>query len=223
MEAFMSSITRISTALCIAFVAVSPGCEQAPPAPAEPTASATASAPATTAAPVKTTAPTASVAAPKPSHPCPEGSTGDGTFKSPCVAKGAKRLMDVQWTGKIDDKGPWFRVTNNAKLEILYGNVVVYFYDKAGKQLEVPAASSADKAQPKQSCSGNIFAGPMKAAEKAVLAFSCVHKKHVPAGTVAIEAEMQMVGFTSATSTKADTYWRNEELAPDARSKGGIK
>jgi len=131
--------------------------------------------------------------------------------------------MDVQWNGKIDDKGPAFRVTNNAKLEVLYGNVVVYFYDKDGKQLEVPATEPNAKPRPKQICFGNIFGGPMKVGEKAVVTFSCVKKAHVPEGTTAIEAEMQTVGFTEAGGTKADTYWRNEELVPDARPKGGVK
>jgi hypothetical protein len=63
----------------------------------------------------------------------------------------------------------------------------------------------------------------MKAGEKAVLTFSCVKKDHVPEGTAAIEAEMQMVGFTDASGGKADTYWRNKDLAPDTRPKGGTK
>lgn len=216
-------ISTVAAASALLLAAGSFGCTQEPAPAGEPTASTAASAPAPTAAPTTTSAATASAAAPKPSHPCPDGSTGDGTLKSPCLAKGTARLMDVQWNGKIDDKGPGFRVTNNAKLEALYGNVIVYFYDKDGKQLEVPATEPNAKPKPKQACFGNIFGGPMKAGEKAVITFSCVKKAHVPEGTTAIEAEMQTVGFTGADGVKADTYWRNEELVPDQRPKGGVK
>lgn len=169
--------------------------------------------------PTPTTTTTTEEAGPKPSHPCPDGTEGEGTLKSPCVAKGTTRIMDAVWTGKIDDKGPSFKVTNNAKLEVLYGNIVVYFYDKDGKQLEVPG----EKPLPKVNCAGNIFAGPMKPAEKATITFSCVKKSHVPEGATAIEAEMKTVGFTSKEGKRSDTYWRNEDLVPDERPKGGIK
>jgi hypothetical protein len=171
--------------------------------------------------PAKTAAPSASAVVDKPSHPCPDGSKGEGTRTKPCEAKGATRIMDVAWTGKTDDKGPKFRVTSKAKLEILYGNLVAYFYDKAGKQLEIPGTGK--KPRKKVVCGGNIFAGPMKAGEKAVLTFSCVKKKHVPEGTAAIEAELQMVGFTDASGKKSDTFWRNDDLVPDERAKGGVK
>ncbi len=129
--------------------------------------------------------------------------------------------MEVTWNGKIDDKGPYFRVTNRSPNVVLYGKIAVYFYDKAGKQLDVQdTAASPPKAVPYRSCSGNMFSGIMKAAEKAVLTFSCVEKKHVPEGTAAIEAEMQMVGFADATEKKVDYYWRNNDLAPDVRKKG---
>lgn len=129
--------------------------------------------------------------------------------------------MDVTWTGKTDDKGPHFRVTNKAALVVLYGKTVVYFYDKAGKQLEVKDGNG--NGHPYQSCAGNIFGGVMKVAEKAVLTFSCVEKKHVPEGTASIEAEMLTVGFSDPSEKKAAFYWRNTDLAPDARRKGGAK
>ena len=68
-----------------------------------------------------------------------------------------------------------------------------------------------------------IFSGVMKPGEKAVITFSCVEKKHVPEGTAAIEAEMQVVGFADASEKKADTYWKNTDITPDARKKGGVK
>jgi hypothetical protein len=199
------------------------GCDKEQPSSEKPAASAAAVAAAPSASAPAASATASAAPAPKPSHPCVDGSQGEGTFKAPCEATGAKRVMTVQWTGKTDDQGPHFRVVNNTKLDILFGSVVVYFYDKAGKQLEVPASGSTTNARPKQTCSGQIFAGPMKAGEKAVLTFSCVKKDHVPEGTAAVEAEMQMVGFTGESGTRADTFWRNNDLVPDARKKGGIK
>jgi hypothetical protein len=174
-------------------------------------------------APVATTAPAPSAVA-KPRDDCPEGSSGEGTFNKPCEAKGPARLMEVTWTGKIPDDGPSFRVINKSKLVILYGKIYVYFYDKAGKQLEVKDESvTPAKTRPYQTCAGNIFGGVMKVEEKAVITFSCVKKDHVPEGTAKIEGELQIVGFADADGKKVEFYWRNEDLAPKERPKGGLK
>ena len=156
----------------------------------------------------------------KPSWDCPKDSEGKGTFDDPCVAKGTSRMMEVTWNGKIAEKGPTFRVINNSELEIMYGRIVVYFYDKKGKQLEVTVD---DKKQKSLTCGGDIFAGPMKAGEKAFLNFSCIPKDVVPEDAAAIEGELEIVGFTGKESKKADTYWKNEDLVPKDRPKGGIK
>jgi hypothetical protein len=193
------------------------GCEDKQATPGQP-AKTTPAAP--TAAPPPRTAPTASAAPSEPKHDCPEGSTGDGTFNKPCEAKGTARMMEVKWTGKMTDTGPSFRVTNTSKIPIVYGKLAVYFYDKAGKQLEVKdATASPPKNQPMQWCSGKIFDGPMKAGEKAVITFSCVKKEHVPEGATAIEGELQMVGFADESGKKTEYYWKNPELTPDARPK----
>jgi hypothetical protein len=130
-------------------------------------------------------------------------------------------MMEVEWTKKMDDKGPSFRVINKSKETILYGKILVYFYDKAGKQLEVK--DSEGKTHPSQACTGNLFSGVMKPGEKAVITFSCVKKEHVPDGAAAIEGEMQMVGFADETEKKSDLFWRNNELTPEKRPKGGVK
>lgn len=214
----MSRVTLIAAVL-VGVV----GCSQEP-APSGGSASAGASA-----APAPSAAPTTSVAAPVPSatasaagpprQDCPEGSSGEGTFNKPCETKGAARLMEVTWTGKMTDTGPSFRVVNKSKLVILYGKLAVYFYDKAGKQLEVKGAGG--KAQPNQPCSGNVFGGVMNPGEKAVITFSCVKKDSVPEGTVSVEAEMQTVGFADSSGKKVEFYWRNAELTPDTRAKAG--
>ena len=213
----MSKTTPTITIAAVALVASLMGCDDPTPAVSAPSASTSpTSLPAATGAP-STTPPKEKVK--EPSHPCPDGSKGEGTSKKPCVATGASRMMEVRWNGKIKENGPLFRVKSKAKLEILYGSVFVYFYDAAGKQLEV---EHGGKKSPYRTCGGRIFAGPMKAGEIATLTFSCVKKKHVPEGATAIEAEMRTVGFTGKDG-KPDTYWRNKDLVPGERPKGGIK
>jgi hypothetical protein len=198
------------------------GCEEEKPKPAPKPAAPSVAPPAPSAPPVETAAPTPPT--PVLSPKCPKDSSGEGTFNNPCEAAGTQRMMEVAFTGKYDDEGPKFRVINKSPANILHGKVVVYFYDKAGKQLEIAAPSgSSGKAKPFQTCSGSIFGGIVKPAEKVFLYFSCVKKKHVPEGTAAIEAEIQMVGFADESEKQVDYYWRNKELTPDERKKGGLK
>jgi hypothetical protein len=192
-------------------------CEKETPKPAPPSPSQTP--PTASAAPETSAAPVASAVEKKPSHPCPQGSDGKGTFDDPCKAKGKSRIMEVAWDKKIGDKGPTFKIVNDAKLEVLYGKIVVYFYDKAGKQIDV---SGGDKPRRRLTCAGNIFAGPVKPGEKVFMNFSCVKKEDVPKNAKDIEGEIATVGFTDDTG-KSDTYWRNDDLAPEARPKGGVK
>jgi hypothetical protein len=184
-------------------------------------ASATPSAAATPAATPSAT-PTASAAPPPDRTDCPKGSTGPGTFDHPCAAKGGARLMTAEATGKADDKGnPQFRVVNKHTATILYGKVTVYYYDKAGKLLEVKDTSGATRKH--IGCGGNIFGGVMKPNEKAVVSFSCIKKDSAPEGTATTEAEISMVGFADAEGKKSEFYWKNDDLTPDDRKKGGVK
>ena len=192
-----------------------------PAASASASAAATPSAPAPASASVSAT-PAASAAS-EPPHDCPTNSSGAGSFTKPCEAKGGARIMKVKWT-KTDDKGPSFSIKNIGQTTILYGRIAVYFYDKAGKQLDLQDDSETPpKTKPFHTCSGNFFQGVMKPAESAVLTFSCVPKKVIPDGTATIEAEMQMVGFADPTEKKIDFYWRNSDLTPNARPRGGVK
>jgi hypothetical protein len=168
----MWTVTKIAVAFALS-AAIS-GCskDESAPAPA-PSVSVADPTPSTPPSAVVSAAPVAS-AAPLPMRTdCPKGSSGAGTFDKPCEAKGPARLMDAVWTGKTDaTNGPQFKVTNKSSLVILYGKIAVYFYDKAGKQLDV---KDGDQTRPFKSCSGvSLFGGVMKAGEKAVLTFSCV-------------------------------------------------
>ena len=205
-------VTLLSLAACSkdeSTPAASASASAAPPPVSAPTPSAS--------------APPVASAAPEPPHDCPPGSTGPGSFSKPCEAKGGARMMEVKWK-KTDDSGPSFAVTNKSQLVIVHGRIAVYFYDKAGRQLDVKDDSvSPPKTRPYHTCAGNFFGGVMKPAEREVLTFSCVPKSVVPDGTVTTEAELQMVGFADATGKKVDFYWRNSDLTPDVRPKGGVK
>jgi hypothetical protein len=192
--------------------------KSAPPAVAS-SAAATPSAP-----PSASATPSATASAePEPHHDCPANSNGIGSFTKPCEAKGSERIMKVKWT-KTDDKGPNFSIKNLGKTTILYGKIAVYFYDKKAKQLDLMDDSETPpKARPYLTCAGNIFQGVMKPSESATLTFSCVPKKSIPEGTTTIEAEMPLVGFADSSEKKIDFYWRNADLTPNQRPKGGIK
>ena len=129
-------------------------------------------------------------------------------------------MMEVAYTGKTTDEGPKFSVVNKSKNPILFGSLVAYFYDKAGKQLDVTADG---KPRPMQVCSGRIFAGAVKPGEKIFMFFSCVKKAHVPEGTVTIQAEVKTVGFTDDAGRESIFYWSNPELAPEKRPKADLK
>jgi hypothetical protein len=192
-------------------------CEKEKPKEAAPAASASVAPVASTPAPAP--APSATAAEEKkPSRPCPEHSSGQGTFDDPCKATGKNRLMDVSAGTKIGEKGPTFKIINNSKQEVSYGKIVVYFYDKARKQID----SAGEKPRHRLTCAGNIFGGPVKAGEKIFMNFSCVKADDVPKGVAFIEGEVQTVGFTDEAG-KIDSYWRNDDLAPEDRPKGGIK
>jgi hypothetical protein len=214
------------TFLTLAMALAAVGCSKDEAKPTEPAASAVPEAappPAPSASATPDAASTAASDTPEPHHDCPPKSTGTGSYVKPCDAKGSERIMKVRWT-KTDDKGPSFNIKNVGPITIVYGKIAVYFYDKAGKQLDVTDTSgTTPKAMKFHTCSGNFFQGVMKPAESAVLTFSCVPKKVIPDGTTTIEGEMQMVGFADATEKKVDFYWRNTDLTPDARPKGGVK
>jgi len=190
-------------------------------------ASASASA---SAAPIASAASTPSVAASAPTPDvaradCPTGSTGPGLFGKPCEGKGSSRMVELAWKGKYDDKGaPTFQVHSTAPKTMLYGRVAIYFYDKAGKLIDVKeTAEGSDKMHAFHTCSGNVFSGGLAPNEKAAYNFSCMGKSNIPDGMASMEAEAFMVGFADSTVKKNEYYWRNNDLTPEARPKGGVK
>jgi hypothetical protein len=166
--------------------------------------------------PTVSAAPSAEPDAP-PRADCPKDSKGGGTQRQPCEASGDKRFMEVKYL-RIEDKGPAFNVRNTSDATVNYGEVQIYFYDKAGKQI----ATKDNKK--KLTCAGaKLFDGPMKKGDFFKINFTCLPKDGVPDGVDTIEAEIDMVDIADkADDKKVDLYWRNKDLAPDERPKGGV-
>lgn len=208
-------LSRSHYACALSLVSLLFACEEEAKKEPPPKPSAAAVAPTPPPAPVPTPE-----APPKLRDDCPKGSSGVGTSDKPCLGSGDARMMEVAYTGKTTDQGPKFSIVNKSNNQILFGSLAVYFYDKAGKQLEVTAG---EKKKPLQTCSGNVFAGAVKPGEKIFMFFSCVKKEHVPEGTASIEAEVKTVGFADEAGKKNEFYWSNPDLAPEQRPKGGAK
>ncbi len=134
-------------------------------------------------------------------------------------------MVELTWKGKYDDKGaPTFSVHSTAPKTMLYGRVAIYFYDKAGKLIDVKEApEGSDKTHAFHTCSGNVFSGGLAPNEKAAYNFSCMGKSNIPDGTASMEGEAFMVGFADSTVKKNEYYWRNNDLTPETRAKGGVK
>jgi hypothetical protein len=134
-------------------------------------------------------------------------------------------MVELAWKGKYDGKGaPTFQVHSAAPKTVFYGKVAVYFYDKAGKLIDVKEAlEGSDKTHAFHTCSGNVFAGGLAPNEKAAYNFSCMGKSNIPDGMASMEAEAFMVGFADKDVKKNEYYWRNNDLTPETRPKGGVK
>lgn len=217
----MHSMTRFAM---FGMIAACAACSKETPSAADAAAASASAAPAPTPSASVAAAPSAS-AAPEPHHDCPAGSTGIGSFSHPCEAKGNARMVTLTWTGKNDKDGsPWFNTVSKSDKPMLYGRLAVYFYDKSGKQIDVKEAQEgSDKTHAYHNCGGNVFSGGLNPAEHARYTFSCVKKADVPDGAAAIEAEAIEVGFAQPDLKKNDFYWRNPDLAPEKRAKGGVK
>lgn len=167
---------------------------------------------------MQSAAPTADPILP-PRSDCPKDSKGGGSLKQPCEAAGDARIIEVKYLDKMDDKGPFFNVKNLTDLTVNYGQVQIYFYDKAGKLID-----TKDGKKKKTCSSNNLFLGTLKKGDLFKIQFGCLKKDGVPDGTASIEAEVDTVGVADkADEKKVDLYWHNKDLAPDDRAKGGIK
>lgn len=150
---------------------------------------------------------------------------GEGDFEKDCVVKGPSPLK-AKWTGKyVDDFGrevPEIEVENGTDLELSWGFVNLWYYDKDGKQLELQYESGTKSKRFYQNGSG-LLKG-IKPGEKKLLAIG-PQKKETPAGTDSIEVEVTGWGVENPKDPKARKMFRVKAPVEnlDERPKGGWK
>jgi hypothetical protein len=154
------------------------------------------------------------------------GGTGELSFDKPCNLK-APSPVKGKWTGgyvkrsRNSDELPEIEIENGFELEIMWGNVTVYYYDKDGKQLEVTFENGEKSKAPYTNGSG-IFQN-LKPGEKKKLAFGAP-KAQTPAGTESIEVEISAFGYELPDKNPKNKYfWVERPTMWDQRPKGGWK
>lgn len=72
---------------------------------------------------------------------------GDFFNKCDCKGKGMTPPLVAKWTGKVDSffKSPTFEVENTSDKDIHWASAAAYYYDKAGKQIEVETKDKKSK------------------------------------------------------------------------------
>lgn len=191
---------------------------------AAPSASATASAPAPAASPaaVASAAPTASAAQPN----CPpntkfverawsKDAPSEPSFKG-CESTGNVRMADVKLRGALEKGKDAALVLTNKSPYPIVGNVRVYAYDAAGKQLEIVSPGHSQKGDKWLDCG---FAGTMTNPGQ-TRDITCMTKDIIPANAKTLEGEL-----TRATWHIGDdsVSWDNPTLGPKERPMGGVK
>lgn len=188
-------------------------------------ATAKASAAATTKA-ASTAKATASATAQAGAGKCDKlGCKGEGSFfkKCDCKGKDVKPPLTATWTGKDGsfDK-PAMEVQNLSDQPLHWASVRLYYYDQAGKQLEVtikgkPEKKTKDTTYKTYMMNGSTFT--LKPKEKKTLSFGW-KKDEAPKGTDTIEAVFD--GWCwGEPRDKANEVCVTIDRAPDERPKGG--
>jgi hypothetical protein len=143
---------------------------------------------------------------------------GEGSLDRECVLKG-KSPFKAKWTGAyVDSFGrqvPEFEVESSFELEVSWGYVATYYYDKDGKQLELNLDNGYKAMHNYENGSGLL---KMKPGETKKLGFG-VTKEQVPAGTETIEAEITGWGV----ETPVKKFFAVEVEDYKVRPKGGWK
>jgi hypothetical protein len=158
--------------------------------------------------------------------------TGKGTSSDPCKSKDPKfRAIVGKWTGGYSLGKAEFELTNKLPVQVDSADASVYYYDKAGKQLSTK--NKAGKTFVRASSSGGILGSgiPKGESKKTDLGFydektvkkcpdTCIP---MPAGTTAIEIELDRVWWKDPRGEDGFVYWQNSALAPENRPMGGVK
>ena len=147
---------------------------------------------------------------------CPLEASGAGTAGEPCV--GTDRALEAKWTGK-NKKASVFSVTNKLMWPVDFVQASAYYYDAAGKQIEVPLSwNSKYRAKSWDGSVGLVMIQPSETKE-VELGYDV---DSIPKATKTIEIEFSKVGFKVSGST-SESYWQNDSLAPSDRPMGGSK
>ncbi len=155
------------------------------------------------------------------------GGTGSLTFQDPCKLKPPSPVK-AKWTGKYvkgsSGEVPEVEVENGFDLELSWGFVNVFYYDKDGKQLEITYESGTKTKRHYENGSGILK--NIKPGEKKMLALG-PPKSATPEGTETIEVEITGFALEHAENAKKkdDKHFRVDVGVPsfDERPKGGWK
>lgn len=139
---------------------------------------------------------------------------GDFFQKCDCKGKGMTPPLVAKWTGKMHPffKEPTFEVENTSDKDIHWASASVYYYDKAGKQIEVKLKDRPDKYK-KSSINGSNFT--FKPKEKKELALGWKEENH-PKDAVKIEVVFDGWCY-GVYNDKANELCINVDRAPDER------
>jgi hypothetical protein len=158
------------------------------------------------------------------------GGKGELTVANMCVLPRPSPVKG-KWTGayvtKFGQEQPEFEVENGFELEINWGNVALFYYDKDGNQLEVTFASGDKSMAPYQSGSGT-FGGDkpgkgLEPGEKKKFSYGPT-KAETPAGTETIELEVRAFGHELPNrDPKSKFFMVQAPDVPNVRPKGGWK
>ncbi len=146
------------------------------------------------------------------------GCKGEGTFFKPCSCKDKAQPvpLEVKYTGKYSDffKQPEWEVTNKTDKDIHWASAAVYYYDKAGKQLE---AQIKDKTYKASRVNGSNFTLKPKETKKITIGFK---KDTEPKGIDSMEVVFDGWCFGVYKDKSSHLCIKNER-APEERPKSG--
>lgn len=151
--------------------------------------------------------------------------SGDGSFFKMCDCKATPQEVpfEAKYTGKYHSffKQPEWEVTNKTDKDIHWASANVYYYDKAGKQLEATVKDKKDASKDRKFKSyrinGSNFTLKPKETKKITIGFA---QENAPAGAASLEVVFD--GWCYGTNAdKASHLCISGEKSPDERARSG--
>jgi hypothetical protein len=147
---------------------------------------------------------TAASAAPATAN-CPAGSTKD---TSGCKATRTARVATIAWNGVTGESSQTLTVKNSAGAPLKDATIAIWFYDAAGKRLDI--AGSKKYRIPGDGLGGTINAGASKDITLSVA------KATLPTGAAEIEGELVKATLVNPDGSDGP-IWQNDDLNADER------